>query len=1086
MSSVILPQVGTFIGGSLAGPIGSAIGQGLGSAIGGELDHQLFSNNKKKANLGPRLSEVTLQTAAYGRMIPIVYGTVKIAGNIIWSTEIKQHRHDHYQRRGKFGGKSLVLSEFDYTVSLAIAICEGEVNEILRVWADDRLIDPRNSSYRFYPGSDTQMTDHLIEAHQGIGRTTAFRGLAYIVIENLSLLEFGNRIPNFIFEIKRNVKTYNNTGEIPLEERIKAMVIIPGSGEFVYDTEIQCKAPKNYNSKYGTFNLQKTKINQNNRENIADSLLSLKQLHETCPNLQWVSPVVGWFTNSLTAGNGSILPGVEYKETNTIPDEWIVGKYSRESAYEISKNKYGSPAYGGTSNDISIIRYLDVIKTYGYKIMFYPMLFVDVENKPWRGRITGTVEGIKKFFRNYNKFIIHYAHLVKGKVDAFLIGSEMIGLTKVRDKNNNFPAVDELVELAKKVKDIMGDKVKISYAADWSEYHHTDSGWYNMDKLWACDAIDFIGIDAYFPLTNKSQDFYDEAQIIEGWESGEGYDYYYEDQNKTKKKLLNPEYAWKNIAYWWGNQHINPDGNKTNWVAKQKKIWFTEIGFPSVDLASNQPNVFYSADSVESDFPIHSKGKIDFVAQRQALSATEKYWRDSEFMEQMFIWTWDARPFPFWPDLNQVWRDGNCWSRGHWVNGKLGLTKLEAIIQDLCKRSDINLDMIKAEELCDFVDGFIIYNQDSSKDIINLLKLAYFFNSHEDNGILHFIKRISQTALKLSAEDLVAYNGQEKHSLRVHKISPFEVVKSVTVHYMNYFADYTMAVEFADNYCNSHEQKLNLNLPIIMDPQKAKIIAETTLQDIWQGQYIYSFTLMPNYVDVKPNDILHLSLDNQIITMRVINTSIDIGRVNKITAKSIQENIQYTYSKDDNEFQNILLNKEHFDPGETDLIILKLPILPYEVAPYGVYLGVMANDEHWRGAIVEAPDGSILHLMKRMVAGVVEVIEEDCLEVIIFNGELCSKSKYELERYENIAALGEEIIQFERAELIEDSKYCLTGIKRELFGSKKNNGNKFILIDSNLQKLPISDMQIGKTQKFLVTSIGHNFTRSKEVEFIYH
>jgi hypothetical protein len=94
MSSVILPQVGTFIGGSLAGPIGSAIGQGLGSAIGGELDHQLFSNNKKKANLGPRLSEVTLQTAAYGRMIPIVYGTVKIAGNIIWSTEIKQHRHE--------------------------------------------------------------------------------------------------------------------------------------------------------------------------------------------------------------------------------------------------------------------------------------------------------------------------------------------------------------------------------------------------------------------------------------------------------------------------------------------------------------------------------------------------------------------------------------------------------------------------------------------------------------------------------------------------------------------------------------------------------------------------------------------------------------------------------------------------------------------------------------------------------------------------------------------------------------------------------------------------------------------------------
>lgn len=1084
MSSAIIPQVGTFIGGSLAGPIGSAIGQGIGSSLGSELDQQLF-NKEKKAIIGPRINEITLQTASYGRMIPIIYGTVKIAGNIIWASEIKQHRHDHYQRRGKFGGKSLVASEFNYSISLAIAICEGEVDEILRVWANDHLIDPRRSNYRFYPGSETQMPDHLIEAHQGVGKTPAFRGLAYVVIDNLSLGEFGNRIPNFIFEIKRNIKTYNKTGEVPLEERIKAMVIIPGSGEFVYDTEVQSKIPKNYNAKYGSFNLQKTKINQNNRENIADSLLSLKQLSNTCPNLEWVSPVVGWFTNSLTAGNGLISPGVEYKETKTIPDEWQVAEYSRITAYEISKNKDLSPNYGGTSNDISIIRYLDAIKNYGYKIMFYPMLFVDTANKPWRGRITGTPKGIKKFFKSYNKFILHYAHLVKDKVDAFLIGSEMIGLTKVRDESNNFPAIDELIKLAEKVKSIMGDKIKISYAADWSEYHHTDDGWYNMDKLWASDSIDFIGIDAYFPLTNKFQDFYNEEEIIEGWESGEGYDYYYEDQNRTIKKPLEASYAWKNISYWWSNDHINPDGIKTNWQAKQKKIWFTEIGFPSVDLATNQPNVFYSPDSIESDFPRYSKGKVDFVAQRQALSATERYWRNSEFLEQMFIWTWDARPFPFWPDLNMVWRDGNCWLRGHWVNGKLGLTKLEAIIQDLCMRTGIDLEQIKAQDLCDFVDGFIIHNQDSAKDIIKLLQLAYFFNSHEENGELHFVKKISRNILKLNDNDIALSNEHEKYSLNIKKISPFEIVKYVNVHYMNYFADYEMAIEFTENYCNANKQKLNLNLPIIIDPQKAKIIAEKTLQEIWQGQYIYNFTLMPNYVYVKPNDIIHFKLNDEIFPMQVINSKIDAGKVNKITARSISKNQEYYYRKDNYPIQNILLNKEHFDPGETDLIILQLPILPYEVAPFGVYLAVMANDEHWRGAEIECPDGNIMYFMEKATVGVAEVVEEDYIEVQLFNGELNSKSTTELERYANIAALGEEVIQFGKAELIEENRYCLTEIKRALFGSQISSSTRFILLDNKLQKLAISDMQIDKLQKFLVTSIGHDFSNSNEVEFIY-
>ncbi|WP_419235592.1 baseplate megatron protein TIM-barrel domain-containing protein [Rickettsia endosymbiont of Nabis limbatus] len=73
----------------------------------------------------------------------------------------------------------------------------------------------------------------------------------------------------------------------------------------------------------------------------------------------------------------------------------------------------------------------------------------------------------------------------------------------MRDSANNFPAVNELYNLARLVKEIVGNNVQVTYAADWSEYHHTSGGWYNLDPLFASSYIDFVGIDAYFPLTSS-------------------------------------------------------------------------------------------------------------------------------------------------------------------------------------------------------------------------------------------------------------------------------------------------------------------------------------------------------------------------------------------------------------------------------------------------------------------------------------------------------------------------------------------------------------------------------------------------------
>ena len=1085
MSSTILPQAGKLLGGSIGGPIGSIIGQTLGKNLGKELDKELF-----KKNFGPmvghRLGEITTQTANYGGSIPIIFGTVKLAGNIIWASKIKEHRDDYYQRQSKFSGRSLFASKFSCSVSLAIAIAEGEISEILRVWANDRLIDPKNSNYRFYNGSEKQMPDPLIESHCGYKKTTAFRGISYVVIEDLSLSEFGNHIPNFLFEVK--VKKNVLCEEISLEERIKAMVIIPGSGEFVYDTLVQSKVPKNYNPEYGNFNSQKLKINQNNRDNKADSLISLEQLADTCPNLQWVAPVVGWFVNSTDAGQANISPGVEYRSSETLPSQWKVAGYNRESAHLISKNKGGGSIYGGTSNDDSILRYLEELKKYNYKIMFYPMIFVDKHNKPWRGRITGNAKAIKKFFyskEGYNNFILHYANLVKDKVDAFIIGSELIGLTKIIDENNKFPAVEALIALAKQVKAIMGKSVKISYAADWSEYHHTENGWYNLDSLWASEDIDFIGIDAYFPLTNSKKYISNEEDIINGWKSGEGYDYYYNDIQKTQKKTLQPDYAWKNIYHWWSNEHINPDSSKTLWRPKSKKIWFTEIGFPSVDLACNQPNVFYSPDSIESKFPIHSKGQVDFFSQRIALSASEKFWRDSEFVEHMFIWAWDARPYPFWPDLAKIWSDGGCWSRGHWLNGKLGLTMLKTVIQDISLRIGLDLDKLNVNGLNDFIDGLVITNQDSAKNIINLLKTVYFFDHYESDGVLSFVKKDSSRIIKINESELLISEKNNPTNLSIRKISPYNLSKSIALYYFNYLADYELSVEFINNDNYFATQVTNLHIPIVITPEKAKNISQVALKEQWYGQFIYDFDLPPSYISLKVNDIIELHRNSQeIILMKVVNNNIKAKKINQIQAITISKDIYNRREKYFSKKENILFCDEHFDPGYTELICLRLPKLPYEDNRYGIYLGVIGGDKHWRGAEVLCPDNNIINFSISLTYGVVvENFEEEIL-LCLFNGELFSKQEKDLQRCANLAVIDEEVIQFKNAEFIGNNRYRLSGLKRCLFGSKESLGRKFILIDSSLKKFHLNEEQKNKKQEFLVTSTGHSFNQTRTFEFI--
>lgn len=228
MASLVLGTIGAAIG----APFGlAAVGWAVGSALGSVLFPPDMPDQ-----IGPRLSDLKVQNSAYGAFIPIIYGTFRLAGNVIWATDLIEHRHEE-EVGGKGGGGQTQVT-FTYTSSFAVSLCEGPIAAVRRIWADSKLIYDKStgsetssftaSSFKLYLGDEAQLPDPTIEATMGVGNVPAYRGQAYWVFSDLELANFGNRVPNLTFE----VVTSGTTSSTPV---VSSYTVLYGADGVIYN-----------------------------------------------------------------------------------------------------------------------------------------------------------------------------------------------------------------------------------------------------------------------------------------------------------------------------------------------------------------------------------------------------------------------------------------------------------------------------------------------------------------------------------------------------------------------------------------------------------------------------------------------------------------------------------------------------------------------------------------------------------------------------------------------------------------------------------------------------------------------------------
>ena len=133
---------------------------------------------------------------------------------------------------GKGARSQPETTQFSYSVSLAVAVCEGEVLGINRVWADGEEVAPSDLGLTVYKGTRRQLPDPVMEAIEGQGKVPAYRGTAYVVMENLALGPFGNRVPQFSFEVVRAELPDAASYFKDVSQQVQGIALMPGTGEY--------------------------------------------------------------------------------------------------------------------------------------------------------------------------------------------------------------------------------------------------------------------------------------------------------------------------------------------------------------------------------------------------------------------------------------------------------------------------------------------------------------------------------------------------------------------------------------------------------------------------------------------------------------------------------------------------------------------------------------------------------------------------------------------------------------------------------------------------------------------------------------
>ncbi len=744
----------------------------------------------------------------------------------------------------------------------------------------------------------------------------------------------------------------------------------------------------------------------------------------------------------------------------------------------------------------------------------------------------------------YRRLILHYAHLAiaAGGVDGFLLGSEMRGLTTLRDEVNAFPFVEALCQLAGEVRDLLGAGVAITYGADWSEYfgHQPADGsgdvFFHLDPLWSHDAITAVGIDNYMPLSDwRDEDYaggnldgfrspYDADGLRGQIASGEGYDWYYASDVARADRHRSPiadgaygkpwVFRFKDIRSWWVNYHHNriggvETGSPTDWVPSSKPVWFTEIGCPAVDKGPNQPNVFPDALSSEAGLPHFSTGGRSDEAQRNFLLAHLDHWDPASAVfdpaqnpvspvygnrmvdpDRLYLWAWDARPFPAFPAHSALWHDAINWHKGHWLNGRFSGIALSDLVGTIL--FDHGFTDVDATRVGGTLSGYMLEAPTTARAALEPLVELHGLAVRDEAGTICLQDANAFEGDPVKVTDMIV---QEKAAtLERVRLPDRELATEAELAFADPFQGYQPALARAVSPAAGKGGTRALSIPGCLEIGAASALLDDWLARQRNARENITFSVPPGHIDVAPGALISLSGESG--EREYLVSEVEIGLSRRISARQIVRSAPTPWHVT----SLASADTRPSVPGVPYVLLLDLPMLPGSTTPEDQFR-VAAYASPWRSQAAYASPEDTGFAYSANIAAPATIGElvgtagtgpegrfdhHGSITVALLDGALSSVPVLQLLNGANTAAIRSdngawEVIQFGSAEEIAPSVWRLTTLLRgqqgtgDALAAGASAGAPFVLIDHAVVKAGLQAEHTGLALNWMVGPTGQDF-----------
>ena len=465
----------------------------------------------------------------------------------------------------------------------------------------------------------------------------------------------------------------------------------------------------------------------------------------------------------------------------------------------------------------------------------------------------------------------------------------------------------------------------------------------------------------------------------------------------------------------------------------------------------------------------------------------------------LFVWTWDARPFPAFPHMLDVWADGGNWSTGHWLNGRLGGISLAALVATILDRAgfaDYDVTGLRG-----VVDGYVVDRPMSARDALDPLLTVGLLEAVDTGTALVFRNRPARPRRVLGLADLV--EEKETALLALKRAEETDLPAEVTVGFTGNLVDYRRAVAASRRLVGGSRRTVSADLAAILNPDLGARLAEDWLHDLWAGRETVDFALPPSAVALEPGDIVGLEREG---TQRLFEvTSIaEAGRL-RVSARSIDPR----KPAGDGATTRLQRLERAIVHGKPWPLVLDLPLLPGDETSTGARIAVLA--EPWPGsvAVYRAPGSegyglvlavdrpaTIGRLAEPLPPGPLGVWDRgNRIDVVLGAGALSSQPQSLVLAGANAAAIGPvhtgwENRQLARAELDDTMTWRLSGLLRGQAGSEDimAAGHPadavFVLLDGAVEPLDIGLDRIGLPLSYRIGPAAYDIGHETYADFV--